>query len=527
VPLCAEVFFDAPSSLVPPTQDVTSPPSPPPPPPPPLPPLTPATPGTTPEAWTPEPTSVDEREVYFDAHEEASCHDTVASPCSTPATALPQSLQAAQSTPAQSISAVGLAPTPTTPAATPDAQLFFTPASQVGEPLAAQADWSLSATPASTTPALSGVFSFSEPAPPPSTGPGSCAQELQYRGTPDAAAYGLVVHNADLLEASTPSQQAEQAAQAASTLQPFPAVEAVMDERLELLESDHSSTHLGACDVAAADDASPRDVAAPSPASETPRAVQLLHDAPAEEVEDAEDVDCHVEFVLHLLLDDIATEEVLQGAVPHRAPAEPEPMPAPPPPPPQALSPVAPSPPSAVHVCSMDARTLRDYVTPCTVLHVLRCASELHAGAPCAARAAAVELLQRRFGECVLASAGAGEAALRAALADDRQWAVIQTDSVAEARAKGVAKTSGTVLEKEAPAGGYEALARPGAAGELTYPLTCLVSTVAWPPDVDPAARELSLYDDEFLALFGCDKAAWAKLPAWKRAGTRKKHDLF
>jgi len=173
----------------------------------------------------------------------------------------------------------------------------------------------------------------------------------------------------------------------------------------------------------------------------------------------------------------------------------------------------------------MDAAALRAFTTPATVLHVLRCAAQLHAALPCPARAAAVELLQRRLAECAACSGGAE--ALRAALGDERQWAVLQADAATEARARCVAKTAGTVLEKEAPCGGFDSLARAGADGGVTYPLGCLLSTAAWPPGVDPGARELSLHDEEFAALFGCDKPAFGKQPAWKKLAERKKHDLF
>ena len=115
---------------------------------------------------------------------------------------------------------------------------------------------------------------------------------------------------------------------------------------------------------------------------------------------------------------------------------------------------------------------------------------------------------------------------IKEALGDEGQWAVIMTEAEVAARAKTVARTAGTVLEKQGAEGAAE-LARPGPDGRLTYPLSCLVSSVAWPEGVDPTQRELWLWDEEFAQLFGMDKAAWLKTPVWKRAGARKKHDLF
>lgn len=44
---------------------------------------------------------------------------------------------------------------------------------------------------------------------------------------------------------------------------------------------------------------------------------------------------------------------------------------------------------------------------------------------------------------------------------------------------------------------------------------------------IDAAAREQLLCDDEFAAVFGMDKAAFAKLPKWKRDQKKKEHCLF
>lgn len=46
-------------------------------------------------------------------------------------------------------------------------------------------------------------------------------------------------------------------------------------------------------------------------------------------------------------------------------------------------------------------------------------------------------------------------------------------------------------------------------------------------PNIDLANKELYLNDQEFKSLFGMDKAAFAKLPKWKQADSKKKVQLF
>jgi hypothetical protein len=46
-------------------------------------------------------------------------------------------------------------------------------------------------------------------------------------------------------------------------------------------------------------------------------------------------------------------------------------------------------------------------------------------------------------------------------------------------------------------------------------------------PGVDPANRERSLSDSDFLHVFGMDKSSFAKLAAWKRTSLKKSKGLF
>ena len=47
------------------------------------------------------------------------------------------------------------------------------------------------------------------------------------------------------------------------------------------------------------------------------------------------------------------------------------------------------------------------------------------------------------------------------------------------------------------------------------------------PSGVDPAKKELSLSDEEFVSIFGMDKAAFSSLPTWKRNAKKKEVGLF
>jgi len=47
------------------------------------------------------------------------------------------------------------------------------------------------------------------------------------------------------------------------------------------------------------------------------------------------------------------------------------------------------------------------------------------------------------------------------------------------------------------------------------------------PKGVDPLNREQALSDDEFVNVFGIDKASFQSLPGWKRTKFKKDHGLF
>lgn len=75
-------------------------------------------------------------------------------------------------------------------------------------------------------------------------------------------------------------------------------------------------------------------------------------------------------------------------------------------------------------------------------------------------------------------------------------------------------------VQQEAPQ------ATPAFTGTLT--LAELLNADVWKATgVDPGAREQHLSDSEFFSLFGMDKAAFLKLPKWKRDAKKKEHNLF
>ena len=47
------------------------------------------------------------------------------------------------------------------------------------------------------------------------------------------------------------------------------------------------------------------------------------------------------------------------------------------------------------------------------------------------------------------------------------------------------------------------------------------------PAGVDASQRQNYLSDAEFQSVFGMDKAAFEKLPGWKKTAAKKKADLF
>jgi Villin headpiece domain len=140
-------------------------------------------------------------------------------------------------------------------------------------------------------------------------------------------------------------------------------------------------------------------------------------------------------------------------------------------------------------------------------------------------RAAVIDFLTRSFRNVVANTEGGAER-LQKAVNEERIWQLLLADEVAAERARNISRVSGTILEKARPAA-TDDVARIGEDGKHTYPLSCLISSVAWPSDVDAGQRELSLHDDEFVGLFKVDKAAFGKLPAWKKTQLRKQHDLF
>ena len=97
-------------------------------------------------------------------------------------------------------------------------------------------------------------------------------------------------------------------------------------------------------------------------------------------------------------------------------------------------------------------------------------------------------------------------------------------------RAKAAARAAGNTHLSAPPPVAAEAAAAAGGGGGggggRAYTLAEL-QRPPYPGGVDPAAREEFLSDEDFVATFGMDMAAFKALPKWKRAAAKKKHGLF
>ena len=96
--------------------------------------------------------------------------------------------------------------------------------------------------------------------------------------------------------------------------------------------------------------------------------------------------------------------------------------------------------------------------------------------------------------------------------------------------AKTAARAAGNTHLSAPPRATVEAAAAAGGGGGggggRSYTLAEL-QRPPYPDGVDPAAREELLCDEDFVATFGMDMAAFKALPKWKRVAAKKKHGLF
>ncbi|CAG9466506.1 unnamed protein product [Pedinophyceae sp. YPF-701] len=63
--------------------------------------------------------------------------------------------------------------------------------------------------------------------------------------------------------------------------------------------------------------------------------------------------------------------------------------------------------------------------------------------------------------------------------------------------------------------------------GSLHYPYEALKAGREWPSDVNPAAREQYLTEEDFLEVFGMSKSAFARLAGWRQAALKRDKGLF
>jgi hypothetical protein len=93
---------------------------------------------------------------------------------------------------------------------------------------------------------------------------------------------------------------------------------------------------------------------------------------------------------------------------------------------------------------------------------------------------------------------------------------------------KNIKKTSDEPFHVENVSTRLEAHCTAGAMARVTqstYSLEALQS--GCPEGVDPRNKEMFLDDAKFLELFGCDKAKFGTMPAWKKSSQKKKYGIL
>jgi hypothetical protein len=208
----------------------------------------------------------------------------------------------------------------------------------------------------------------------------------------------------------------------------------------------------------------------------------------------------------------VVDDEAAAAAAATEEEAPPAPPAAPPPPPPAAeRSPYTPA--LAAALASLPTLSplaaSRLLATPISAADVAPLLESTDVPTPL--RDAAIEKLASDYRAVLAATVGSAEEAkarLRSGLRDDRRWAVIQADDVASERCRLNAQAVGTVLAKKAPPPGGDAR---GAGADGLYPLTWLVSTVAWPADVVRASACFCVLLRACLALSRCMGALRAR----------------
>ena len=173
--------------------------------------------------------------------------------------------------------------------------------------------------------------------------------------------------------------------------------------------------------------------------------------------------------------------------------------------------------PSLHELCS---RVISDcLLTPKTVCEVMEFARTYN-----------VPMLQRRV-EAFVTSAWVGvqevndAETLRRVLGDELYTALC-AEQEELARATRRLSLVGEVVEKPVPPNAVLEPARTQS-GRDTWPYEQLRTGVAWPPGVVADERERWLSNEQFEAVLGVSREAWAKLPEWKKGTLRREADLF
>jgi Villin headpiece domain len=107
-----------------------------------------------------------------------------------------------------------------------------------------------------------------------------------------------------------------------------------------------------------------------------------------------------------------------------------------------------------------------------------------------------------------------------------RQRLDSQQSSSANAESATVAGRDGSSNPQEVHASSVHHTGDDGG-GVACYPYSMLRAGADWPADVNPVQRDRHLTEDEFAAVFGMQRHAYDKLPAWKRLQLKQEKQLF
>ena len=107
-----------------------------------------------------------------------------------------------------------------------------------------------------------------------------------------------------------------------------------------------------------------------------------------------------------------------------------------------------------------------------------------------------------------------------------RQWLDSQQSSSANTDSAAVARRDGSSNPQEVHASSVQHSGDNGG-NVACYPYSMLRAGADWPADVNPVQRDRHLTADDFAGVFGMQRHAYDKLPAWKRLQLKQEKQLF